>query len=574
MAAYVLSTGPLSICLGADDLVTYTKGILSVCNNVLNHCIQAVGVNFTAPIPYWIMRNQWGTAWGINGFAWIKYGSNLCDITTDPIYTTVAYAKASDGPTRKPTSTPSMPSITPTSLPSAPTIVPTAKPSAPSVAPSQGYTEVTIYNWFDRMNLTQINGPYTPFLFGSIKSGNVTAQLMSPYVDFVGLSRCDNVVLQQNPVQKAKNFHSTFEIMTGGDGYMMWFSVGSYGSWSLNIPPAVRDNWQGGFAVVFNIHKSYAGGAGRSGVGIYLVNQNNTVVASAPFTNVPTWHRIEIFYHQSSVQTWTVICDGVTVISYNDVNNAAWVRNSGDYWTIGAGVDSLKRAPGSRGDDDYVIQWPSLGTFFVRRVTMHISPSGPTMTPSILPSAPSIRPTQAPSAPTVTPTVSSGYVTSITTADWQDHFKPFTVNGKYPITKSKGSSSVEMQLAAIGYPSIDNLLIRQEAIHIHPNAGFRLRFEVKVTGRADTIYFFVGANGPRDWGRKPTRIMPQQSYAVSININPNYVSGYKRHTGAGIYLIDGTRYCWYCLNPPSMNVAGGPFPISDVTEREASVQLQ
>lgn len=30
------------------------------------------------PVPYWIVRNTWGTSWGENGYVRIKFGSNMC----------------------------------------------------------------------------------------------------------------------------------------------------------------------------------------------------------------------------------------------------------------------------------------------------------------------------------------------------------------------------------------------------------------------------------------------------------------------------------------------------------------
>ena len=29
-------------------------------------------------IPYWTVRNTWGTGWGEDGYVRIKYGSNMC----------------------------------------------------------------------------------------------------------------------------------------------------------------------------------------------------------------------------------------------------------------------------------------------------------------------------------------------------------------------------------------------------------------------------------------------------------------------------------------------------------------
>ena len=36
--------------------------------NMLDHCVQLVGYNSTAPTPYWIVRNSWTTQWGMYVF--------------------------------------------------------------------------------------------------------------------------------------------------------------------------------------------------------------------------------------------------------------------------------------------------------------------------------------------------------------------------------------------------------------------------------------------------------------------------------------------------------------------------
>jgi C1A family cysteine protease len=91
MAAYVESTGPLSVCLDANSWNSYTGGIMSVCGQSVDHCVQAVGVYATTG-GYWKVRNSWGTSWGENGYIRLAYGQNTCDITNDPIYTSVTKA--------------------------------------------------------------------------------------------------------------------------------------------------------------------------------------------------------------------------------------------------------------------------------------------------------------------------------------------------------------------------------------------------------------------------------------------------------------------------------------------------
>jgi hypothetical protein len=68
MAAYVQSTGPLSVCLDASSWSSYASGILSVCGTSVDHCVQAVGVLPTSTGGYWKVRNSWGTDWVIKKF--------------------------------------------------------------------------------------------------------------------------------------------------------------------------------------------------------------------------------------------------------------------------------------------------------------------------------------------------------------------------------------------------------------------------------------------------------------------------------------------------------------------------
>ena len=59
---------------------TLTGGIIQHhCNNVFyDHAIQIVGYDTTNTVPYWIIRNTWGTDWGEKGYVRIKLGDNMC----------------------------------------------------------------------------------------------------------------------------------------------------------------------------------------------------------------------------------------------------------------------------------------------------------------------------------------------------------------------------------------------------------------------------------------------------------------------------------------------------------------
>jgi len=77
-----LSTaGPVSVCVDASSWSSYTGGILTQCTNNVDHCVQATGYgSYGGAQPYWIVRNSWGTDWGLNGFIWIEIGQDLCSI--------------------------------------------------------------------------------------------------------------------------------------------------------------------------------------------------------------------------------------------------------------------------------------------------------------------------------------------------------------------------------------------------------------------------------------------------------------------------------------------------------------
>lgn len=86
MAAYVKTTGPLSVCLSATGWEFYTGGIMESCPNYVNHCVQAVGVDDSTVGGYWKVRNSYGPHWGEGGYIRLAYGQNTCFITRDPTY--------------------------------------------------------------------------------------------------------------------------------------------------------------------------------------------------------------------------------------------------------------------------------------------------------------------------------------------------------------------------------------------------------------------------------------------------------------------------------------------------------
>jgi Pyruvate/2-oxoacid:ferredoxin oxidoreductase delta subunit len=74
------STGPVSVCVAAESWQTYTGGILKSCPGSVDHCVQAVGYTTSGAEPYWLVRNSWGTGWGIQGYIYLDMTASSGDI--------------------------------------------------------------------------------------------------------------------------------------------------------------------------------------------------------------------------------------------------------------------------------------------------------------------------------------------------------------------------------------------------------------------------------------------------------------------------------------------------------------
>eukprot|EP01083_Nonionella_stella_P283078 963410_1 len=96
MAAYVANYGPISISLDAMTQIWWpysdSSGIMTgCCNKDPDHAVLIVGygVDSNSSMPYWIIKNSWGTDWGYDGYLYLERGTDQCGITYQPVVPTL-----------------------------------------------------------------------------------------------------------------------------------------------------------------------------------------------------------------------------------------------------------------------------------------------------------------------------------------------------------------------------------------------------------------------------------------------------------------------------------------------------
>jgi C1A family cysteine protease len=74
------STAPFSVCVDAEEWSFYSGGVVTPdqCGKSVDHCVQMVGYDLTKSPSYYIVRNSWGTDWGMSGFIYLQTGSDTC----------------------------------------------------------------------------------------------------------------------------------------------------------------------------------------------------------------------------------------------------------------------------------------------------------------------------------------------------------------------------------------------------------------------------------------------------------------------------------------------------------------
>lgn len=99
---------PVSVCIDASTLYSYSSGVIMAgssdctqvsgattdgctCGTSIDHAVCVVGYGSTSDgVDFWLVRNSWGSSWGMQGYFLVERGTNACAIASQASFPTGA----------------------------------------------------------------------------------------------------------------------------------------------------------------------------------------------------------------------------------------------------------------------------------------------------------------------------------------------------------------------------------------------------------------------------------------------------------------------------------------------------
>uniref|UniRef100_A0A8C9PUK8 Cathepsin F n=1 Tax=Spermophilus dauricus TaxID=99837 RepID=A0A8C9PUK8_SPEDA len=87
LAAWLAKRGPISVAINAFGMQFYRHGIAHplrpLCSPwLIDHAVLLVGYGNRSQVPFWAIKNSWGTDWGEEGYYYLHRGSGACGVNT------------------------------------------------------------------------------------------------------------------------------------------------------------------------------------------------------------------------------------------------------------------------------------------------------------------------------------------------------------------------------------------------------------------------------------------------------------------------------------------------------------
>ncbi|KAM7084718.1 cathepsin F [Molossus nigricans] len=85
LAAWLAKNGPISVAINAFGMQFYRHGISRplrpLCSPwLIDHAVLLVGYGNRSDVPFWAIKNSWGTDWGEEGYYYLHRGSGACGV--------------------------------------------------------------------------------------------------------------------------------------------------------------------------------------------------------------------------------------------------------------------------------------------------------------------------------------------------------------------------------------------------------------------------------------------------------------------------------------------------------------